>query len=154
MSFDAAAAVQTIAQAANWGMATPDEQGVYHYFLEENLDLDIQSPDGRLLVLSADLGPAPEGKGPQADDAFKRLGKLAGGILRHRLSTLSVVGDRLELHQTLDLGSASERACVQAARDFLNDEAWWKANLSESGSAAPSPFSMDMSQWFPGEQTL
>ena len=146
-------AVRIIAEVAGWKIAAPDENGVRHYLLEEGLDLDIGSPDGRVLVASADLGEAPEPGSPGADEEWARIGGLAAGVLKRRASVLVADGGRLELFRTVDLSQASETELVDAVRDFLNDEAWWRANLSAVPGQRPSPFSMASGQggWFPGE---
>ena len=67
MALNLTSAVAVVAGAAGWKLTAPDENGVYHYFLENGLDLDIRSPDGRLCVLSADLGAAPDPARPDAE---------------------------------------------------------------------------------------
>ena len=147
-------AVRIIAEAAGWKIAAPDEHGARHYLLEEGLDLDIESPDGRVLVASADLGDAPEAGSPGADEEWVRIGKLAAGVMKRRASVLAANEGRLELFRTVDLSQAGVTELVDAVRDFLNDEAWWRANLSAVPGQAASPFSMSgmgPAGWFPGE---
>ncbi|MCF0253395.1 MAG: hypothetical protein HUK26_03565 [Duodenibacillus sp.] len=142
-------AVQALAGAAGWHVADPDELGVYHYFLEEGLDMDIQSPDGRLCVMSTDLGDAPSESDPSASQELRRLGTLAAGILRSRGSVLSVQAGRLELFRAFDLRRASEDDAVREGQAFLNDQAWWRSQLGGSAGLGQS-FSFG-ADWFPSE---
>ncbi|MGN1149749.1 MAG: CesT family type III secretion system chaperone [Sutterella sp.] len=151
MAFNLASAVAAVAHTAGWRQALPDENGVYHYFLENGLDLDIRSPDGRTCILSADLGEAPDPNMQDAESELIRIGRLAAGIQRRRSSVLSVNEGRLELFRTVDLNAADERRLAAEVRDFLNDQAWWRLNLQGASAASSSPFSMQMSGWFPGE---
>lgn len=144
-------AVEAVAGAAGWKIATPDENGVYHYLLEEGLDLDMASPDGRTLILSADLGGAPQEDQPGVDEEWKRIGHLAAAVQRKRSSILSRHAGRLELYLAVDLMASEPNKIIDACKDFLNDQAWWRANLNSNASvAAASPFSFAQG-WFPGQ---
>lgn len=144
-------AVEAVAVEAGWKMAMPDESGIYHYLLEEGLDLDLTSPDGRTLILSADLGGAPQASEPGVDEEWKRIGLLAAAVLKKRASILSSHGGRLELYRTMDLTRAQPHEVIVACKDFLNDQAWWRANLhSDAPVAAVSSFSFAQG-WFPGQ---
>lgn len=144
-------AVEAVAGAAGWKITTPDESGVYHYLLEEGLDLDLASPDGRTLILSADLGGAPQSSEPGVDEEWKRIGRLAAAVLRKRASILSCHAGRLELYRTVILTHAEPQEIIEACKDFLNDQAWWRANLNSNTTATTaSPFSFAQG-WFPGQ---
>lgn len=152
MALNLNSAVAVVAGAAGWKLTAPDENGVYHYFLENGLDLDIRSPDGRLCVLSADLGAAPDPARPDAEAEYVRIGRLAAGIQRKRASILSTdESGRLELFRTVDLSTVQEQRLIEEVRDFLNDQAWWRLNLQGSSAQSDSASPFSMSGWFPGE---
>ena len=156
MGFDLKRAVETVAGAAGWNAAEPDGEGVCHYLLD-GLDLDMSSPDGRTLILSADLGGAPQADAPGVDDEWRRIGGLAAAVMKRRASVLAVHDGRLELFRRVDLVQADAAGLVGACRDFLNDEAWWRANLEGGASAysASTSYPFDFSQgWFPGQLTF
>lgn len=154
MAYDIQAAVSAIAQAAEWREAVADADGIYHYFLEDGLDLNIQSPDGRTCVFSADLGALSDDNTAMREDALIRVGKLIAATLKTRASILSLHNGRLELHRTVYLPTVSEQQLIVQAQEFLNDQAWWKQNLNaDSYSTSSSPYSVS-SGWFPGQLTF
>ena len=154
MAFDVATVVSMIAQAAQWREAVADADGVYHYFLEDGLDLNIQSPDGRTCIFSADLGSLNDDNVVAREDELTRVGQLIAATVTKRASILSLHNERWELHRSVYLPAVSERQIIAHAQEFLNDQAWWKQNLrGDVVTTASSPFSMS-SGWFPGELTF
>jgi hypothetical protein len=141
-----------ITNAAGWKRAEPDSEGVFRFSLEGGLDFSLLSPDNRTAVLLADLGPAPEAGTMNGNDKLKRLAALAAGTLKKRRSSFAIAGQRLELSRTFPMQSTSEREISLLVRDFLNDLAWWKAQISgssnSSSNTSSSPFSMG--SWFSG----
>ena len=144
MAYSLSQAVQTVAGAAGWRAAQPDELGIYHYLLEGGLDLDLQSPDARTLVIGCDMGPVPE-----ENERWAEIGRLAAGSALRRASTLAVDEERLTLFRRLDLGRVSESELIDAVRDFLNDQAWWRSRLEGTSASSTSGFSM--AGWFPDQ---
>ena len=141
-----------ITNAAGWKRAEPDSEGVFRFSLEGGLDFSLLSPDNRTAVLLADLGPAPEAGTMNGNDKLKRLAALAAGTLKKRRSSFAIAGQRLELSRTFPMQTASELEISPLVRDFLNDLAWWKAQISgssnTSSNTSSSPFSMG--GWFSG----
>ncbi len=137
-----------LTRAAGWEPATPDEEGVFHFSLEGGLDFSLFSPENRTGILLSSLG-----KTPDSDEEIKRLAALAAGCLKKRRSVFSIGERGLELHRSFSLAEASEGFLVPEVRDFLNDLAWWKRQISGSGASTPkntSPFSFPFGNWFPG----
>ena len=141
-----------ITNAAGWKRAEPDSEGVFRFSLEGGLDFSLLSPENRTAVLLADLGPAPEAGTMEGNDRLKRLAALAAGTLKKRRSSFAIAGQRLELSRTFPVQAASERGTPLLVGDFINDLAWWKAQISGSSSSSSntssSPFSMG--GWFSG----
>ena len=142
-----------ITNAAGWKRAEPDSEGVFRFSLEGGLDFSLLSPENRTAVLLADLGPAPEAGTMEGNDRLKRLAALAAGTLKKRRSSFAIAGQRLELSRTFPMQSASEREISLLVRDFLNDLAWWQAQMNgaranSSSSTSSSPFSLG--GWFSG----
>lgn len=142
-----------ITEAAGWKRAAPDERGVFHFSLEGGLDFDLFSPENRTAILFAGLGPAPDEATPQGEAELRRLASLAAGSLKKRRSVFGIGESGLELYLSFPLSEAPDRSPALEARDFLNDLAWWKKQLSgaahQSGTSA-SPFSFAFGGWFPG----
>ena len=141
-----------ITNAAGWKRAEPDSEGGFLFSLEGGLDFSLLSPDNRTAVLLADLGPAPEAGTMDGNDRLKRLAALAAGTLKKRRSSFAIAGQRLELNRTFSMQAASETKTPLLVRDFLNDLAWWKAQVEGSSNissnTSSSPFSMG--GWFSG----
>jgi hypothetical protein len=141
-----------ITNAAGWKRAEPDSEGVFRFSLEGGLDFSLLSPENRTAVLLADLGSAPESGTMEGGDRLKRLAALAAGSLKKRRSSFAIAGQRLELSRTFPMQSTSEREISLLVRDFLNDLAWWKAQINgssnSSSNTSSSPFSMG--GWFSG----
>ncbi len=141
-----------ITRAAGWKEALPDDDGVFRFSLEGGLDFELLSPENRTGILLAVLGSAPENDG-RSDETLQRLAQLSAGSLKKRRSTFSIGERGLELYRTFSLSEASEQSLPRTVRDFLNDLAWWKQQLSGTGSARPSgaqssPFSFAFGDWF------
>ena len=141
-----------ITSAAGWKSASPDEEGIFRFSLENGLDFQLLTPEGRTAVLLADLGSAPSRGDTQGDEELKRLASVAAASLRKRRSSFAVAGTRLELSRTFPM-QADEQEIRLIARDFLNDLAWWQAQVSgthtnSSSNTSSSPFSLG--GWFSG----
>ena len=137
-----------ITRAAGWNQAFPSEDGAFHFELEDGLDFSLLSPENRTGILFASLGKTPEN-----DEELKRLAALAAGCLKKRHSVFSMGEQGLELYRTFPLAEASENFLIPEVRDFLNDLAWWKKQISGSGSSTTrqsSPFSFPFGNWLPG----
>lgn len=145
--------VRHVSDVAGWKTMAPDSEGVYRYFFEEGLDLEIRSPNGRLLVLSADLGEMPEKGTPAYEERLREVAKLSAGIVRRRASVVSIYDGRLELYRVINMNEATDEDYVYGVRDFLNDEAWWKAclNVDAAVGMGQSGFSLNPEAWFPSE---
>ncbi len=144
--------VDVLARQAEWTAPVPDAEGIYHFYLEDGIDLDIRSPEGRTCIISADLGSEPEADSPQASGEMLKLGKTAAAGASKRQSVLCLALGRIELYRRIDLQQTSMAQFVEQVRDFLNDEMWWKNVLSGTAPSA-SPFSAfsGASDWFPSQ---
>lgn len=141
-----------ITQGAGWKKAIPDEEGIFRFFLDGGLDFCLRTPDNKSALLLADLGAAPQSSGLTSADDLERLASLAAASLKKCRSTFSIAGDRLELHRFFSLRENNERDIQIEVRDFLNDLAWWKKQISTdapktSSNTSTSPFSFTFSNW-------
>jgi len=141
-----------ITSAAGWKSASPDEDGIFRFSLENGLDFQLLTPEGRTAILLADLGAAPAQGDTQGDEELKRLASVAGASLKKRRSSFAVAGTRLELSRTFPM-QTDEQEIRLIVRDFLNDLAWWQAQVSgtrtnSSSNTSSSPFSLG--GWFSG----
>lgn len=140
-------AADAITHAAGWAAATPDDQGVFHFHLEENLDMDFLCPDGRTGIFLSVLATLPDQEA-EANDLLLQCAKFVVASSKKHTSILSLESGRIQLHRALRLDKLSaeelSRTIPVAARDFLNDLAWWHSALGnqEGKAALSSPFSM------------
>jgi hypothetical protein len=140
-----------ITQAAGWTPALADEKGIFHFFLEGNLDFDLFSPEGRTGILYAFLGNLPAQESLNSDEYMHRIAALAAGSLKKRRSVFSVGDHGMELHRSFSLMETDPMLLLSETRDFLNDLAWWKKQLSSSKNTVQSdmsPFSINFNGCF------
>ncbi len=69
-------AADAVTSAAGWRKTSPDAAGIFRFHLEDDLDMDMLSPDGRTLVLRAEVGPLPPVE-RDADDLLRRCASRA-----------------------------------------------------------------------------
>lgn len=146
-------AADVITQTAGWRTAVPDGDGVIRFALEGDLDFELLSPEGRTGVFRAALAPAPSEQTAQGEEELRRVASLAVACLKKRKSILSIAEGSLELHRTFPLSSENGYV-IRELRDFLNDFAWWKKQLT--GGPAPvktssDTFSFNLGSWFSGD---
>lgn len=148
-------AADAITAAAGWSTAVPDEHGVFHFHLDENLDMDFLCPDGRTGVLRGSLAPLPDQEA-EADQLLRRCAQRAVAVCKKRKSVLSLESGQLQLHRIIRLDGLSTEAIHQImpneARDFLNDLAWWLNEIGSrkdatASSSSPFQFSGFGTQW-------
>jgi hypothetical protein len=150
-------AADAIASAAGWRPAKPDDDGVFRFHLEGDLEMDFFSPDGRTGVFRSTLATLPDSEA-EADELLRICAQRAVAAGRKRKSVVSLDDGRLQLHRTVRLDGLSPdmlaRLIPHEARDFLNDLAWWRVQAgTRTVQAAPSsPFSMAGfgGSWSPG----
>lgn len=144
-----AQAVKTIADAAGWRFAAPNASGGWHYAFEKGLSLNLESPDGRSLVLWSELERLPTDSDSAKTERLHLIGRLAAGVLSRRPSTISLENNRLVLYRRVLL-DASDEKLVEETRAFLNDEAWWRSRLTAE-CVPTNPF--QLSGFFPSSLT-
>lgn len=143
MSFKPVEAVEKIVAATGWKPVAPDANGVWHWLLDNDLELNLQSPDGRTLVLFARITDAPSDENGDYVASMERIGRFAAGSIKRRSPILSINEDMLELHRSVSLATATEESLIQETSDFLNAQAWWKRSLTGDASVSPmSGFAM------------
>lgn len=131
-------AADAVTSAAGWRKTSPDAAGIFRFHLEDDLDMDMLSPDGRTLVLRAEVGPLPPVE-RDADDLLRRCASRAVAAGRKRRSVLALDGGALTLHRLVprEDGVADVPRHV---RDFLNDLVWWKAQMGSASVVSPFSF--------------
>lgn len=146
------AAVEKMAAEAGWRVPMPDADGIYHFFFEEGLEMDVFSPDGVWCILTTDLGGAPTLGDFDAEAALADLGRKAAAVMRSQNSILTINDGRLELMARVPFAQMSDDVLIETVRLFLNDQAWWRESLNPGVSArVDSPFSFGDANWFPSE---
>jgi hypothetical protein len=67
--------IEPVCRTAGWHAPAPDARGHYHFRLDGGSRVDASSPDGRTLLLSADLGRLAPGSG--GDALLRKVGLAA-----------------------------------------------------------------------------
>lgn len=139
-----------ITHAAGWRSAVPDADHVFRFSLEGGLDFELFSPENSTGVLFAELGTVPAQGDVQGEQLIQKVAALAAGCMKKRRSVISIGERGFELYRTFRLADVSEHTLLPEVRDFLNDLAWWKKQLSGNTSPAsrPSPFSFSFGGLF------
>lgn len=132
--------VAALASHAGWKDPRQDEDGAYRFRLENGLDFAVFSPDDCVVVLRADITALPAAA-MEREEMLRDAAKRQAGVCRTRASVAAVEyagqsllksdaasGDRLVLYRMAEL-AAGQETFELAARDFLNDLAWWKASF-------------------------
>ena len=150
-------ALKTLTNQTGWTMPKAGADGAYRFHLEDGLDFAMFSPDGRLCILTSDLGAAPSENDPDYAEKSDRLGTVCAALMPHGRATLSTANERLELVRAFSLDGLAEDGVVREAEAFLNEAARWKKTLEgaagvSGGSSRPgdSPFSQFGTDWFSG----
>lgn len=153
MSMTIQQAADAIASKAGWKPVSPDAEGQFRFSLEGGLDFSLFSPDGKTAILLAAAAKAPDIAQPGTEEELERVAALSAGALKSRESALGLSESNVfELSRTFSLTECGEQEMFSAARDFLNDLAWWKRQLEgkkDSGAspASFSPFIFPMNHW-------
>ncbi len=148
-------AADMITAKAGWPTVSADNDGRCRFSLDGGLDFELFSPDGRTGIFLSEISAAPDISSPRAAEEMERIAALSAGVLKKRLSVLSISeSNAFELSRSFPLAQSSEQEIIDHAKDFLNDLAWWKRQLAgdkpQTAPASDSPFSFFMGSWFPG----
>ena len=119
--------LQRICSRAGWRCPLPDEQGVYHFSLEGDLDFTLSSPDGERLLARAMLLAPTEGQSLSADslEAVMRITVARFARLR-AVTSLDPDSGVLELYAFAPRNTSEEEQ-GDFVEGFLNELAFWKA---------------------------
>lgn len=137
-------AANAISKAAGWRATVLDADGVARFILKDGLGMELFSLDGRTAVFRSEIRPLPKDE-PAGAELLQKAAQLAVGAMKNRGSIVSLAEQRLLLHVSLNLDSPADNF-AETAKQFLNDLAWWRAQLVDARASAPvSPFSMTSS---------
>ena len=111
-------ALKTLTNETGWTMPKAGADGVFRFHLEDGLELALLSPDGRLCILTSDLGEAPSENDPDYAEKSDRLGTVCAALMPHGRATLSTANERLELVRAFSLDGLAEDGVVREAEAF------------------------------------
>lgn len=115
-----------IADAAGWKRPAPDEQGGYGFFLRDDLDIHMFSPDGgNTVVLWSSVQTLPEDEYAR-EELLLAQAQRAVAACRERKTTLALEGEALILQQVIPARGTALEEMPGVAEAFLNDLAWWR----------------------------
>lgn len=145
-------ALKTLTNETGWTMPKAGADGVFRFHLEDGLDFALHSPDGRLCILTSDMGEAPSENEPDYAEKSDRLGTVCAALMPYGRARLCADSGRLQLVRDFSLDGLSGDGAVREAEVFLNEAVRWKKTLEGASGAAPrpadSPFSQFGTDWF------
>lgn len=145
-------ALKTLTNETGWTMPKAGADGVFRFHLEDGLDFALHSPDGRLCILTSDMGEAPSENEPDYAEKSDRLGMVCAALMPYGRARLCADSGRLQLVRDFSLDGLSGDGAVRKVEVFLNEAARWKKTLEGASGAVPrpadSPFSQFGTDWF------
>ena len=119
-------AASAIAGAAGWKPPKADEQGVYAFAVQGDLDMRLFSPDGgNTLILWSAVQTLPEDRYTR-EELLLAHAQRAVAACKERGTVLALEGDTLILQRVLQARETPLEELPGIAERFLNDLDWWK----------------------------
>lgn len=133
--------INTLCSHAKWKMPQQNAKGQYCFFLDNNVEFSLFSPNGQdciFLVKLADIPPGNEG-----ENFIQNIAAKAAGMYKKKKSIVSVQENTVYLHRILLKQDMSQEQILQTAKEILNDADIWQTALAQ-GSSQRSAFSFSM----------
>ncbi len=119
-------AASAIADAAGWKQPKADQDGVYGFSLQGDLDMRMLSPDGgNTVIFYAAVQALPEEERAR-DDLLLAHAQRAMAAGKERKTTLALEGDTLVLQRVVQGRETALEELPGIAEGFLNDLGWWR----------------------------
>ena len=100
-------ALKTLTNETGWTMPKAGADGVFRFHLEDGLDFALHSPDGRLCILTSDMGEAPSENEPDYAEKSDRLGMVCAALMPYGRARLCADSGRLQLVRDFSLDGLS-----------------------------------------------
>ncbi len=116
--------VSSICKATSWKNQSQKEENTVSFELEDGINLNIYSPDGRTVILYDTIAALPNDQ-YEAKQIVEKYAKHAVAACKTKETVVSLCDNNLILHYDISLKNGDVEI-NKSARDFLNDLMWWK----------------------------
>lgn len=133
--------INTLCSHAKWKMPQQNARGQYSFFLENNAEFSLFSPNGQDCVFLVKVADIPQGN--ESDTFIQTIAQKAAGMYKLKKSIVSIQDNAVYLHRLLFRQDIAEEQILQTAKEILNDADVWHTALAQN-SSQHSPFSFSM----------
>lgn len=133
--------INTLCSHAKWKMSQQNAQGKYCFFLDNNVEFSLFSPNGQDCIFLVKIAAVPQGN--EGENFIQNIAAKAAGMYKKKKSILSIQENTVYLHRIILKQDMAEEQILQTAKEILNDADIWHTALTQ-GSSQRSPFSFSM----------
>lgn len=133
--------INTLCSHAKWKMPQQNAKGQYSFFLENNVEFSLFSPNGQDCIFLVKIADIPGGN--EGETFIQAIAHKAAGMYKIKKSIVSIQDNTVYLHRLLFKQESAEEQILQTAKEILNDADVWHTALSQN-SSHHSPFSFSM----------
>lgn len=133
--------INTLCSHAKWKMPQQNARGQYTFFLENNVEFSLFSPNGQDCIFLVKITDIPGGN--EGNTFVQNIARKAAGMYKRKKSIVSIQDNAVYLHRLLLRQDIAEEQILLTAKKILNDADIWHNALSQTGSQQ-SPFSFSM----------
>lgn len=133
--------INTLCSHAKWKMPKQNAQGQYTFFLDNNVEFSLFSPNGQDCIFLVKIADIPQGN--EGENLIQNIAAKAAGMYKIKKSVVSVRDNAVYLHRLLLKQEINQERILPAAKEILNDADIWHTALTQ-GSSQSSPFSFSM----------
>lgn len=120
--------VNTITDAFELDPLLPTNTGSYHFSLEQNIDIDLFSPNSSISIFFGKLYPI-ENNDTTTNTIIKECARIAIGVAKKKKSIISIEEKSLALH--LVVKNDHIDVFPDYMKSFASDMYWWKEQVDK-----------------------
>lgn len=133
--------INTLCSHAKWKTPKQNAKGQYTFFLDNNVEFALFSPNGQDCIFLVKIANISQGN--EGDTFIQTIAKKAAGMYKIKKSVISIYDNIAYLHRLLLKQDSTQEKILQTAKEILNDADVWQTALSQN-SSQNSPFSFSM----------
>jgi hypothetical protein len=133
--------INTLCSHAKWKMPQQNTQGQYTFFLDNNVEFSLFSPNGQDCIFLVKIADIPHGN--EGESFIQNIAAKAAGMYKIKKSIVSIRDNAVYLHRLVLKQEINQERILQTAKEILNDADIWHTALTH-GSSQNSPFSFSM----------
>lgn len=133
--------INTLCSHAKWKMPQQNPKGQYCFFLDNNVEFSLFSPNGQDCIFLVKVAAVPQGN--EGENFIQNIAAKAAGMYKKKKSIISVQDNTVYLHRILSKKDITQEQILLTAKEILNDADIWHTALAQNSSQS-SPFSFSM----------